>query len=214
MTEYVHISFKGENGIRNVWAEAGTVAPDGKLSFWRVKRDGDRPNPEEVIIGSPDKFTIRPAKMNLHYGNLEVLPEPDAHAALKARLYDLKTRGFTIEDIEGVLSSVGDMEGVLSSDELCRHYRWVWEEMEAENSGCPDLVHGDQDNAICPKCGMVWSPTWQEKPACKMFPDGGLQVLPEPTETLGRIASCPCGVVWDPDRDPVPNCSNTCLAQS
>lgn len=56
---------------KKVWAiKAGEK--DGVVMYWRVNKHGEQPEPRNLIIGTATEITERPAKMNLHYAELEI----------------------------------------------------------------------------------------------------------------------------------------------
>lgn len=75
VVDFVRITFRPNGGTRDrkAWAEAATVRPDGTLAFWIVNKAGERPSPEEVVIGKPERFTVEKAVMNNRYCELEVV---------------------------------------------------------------------------------------------------------------------------------------------
>jgi hypothetical protein len=75
-TEYVRLTFKpaGAKRSRTVWAERSTRS---KLMFWTVNAEGERPDPEElIVVGATDHRAI-PATMSKKYAWLMLPGDPD-----------------------------------------------------------------------------------------------------------------------------------------
>ena len=75
MIEYVSLTYTpdGSSRRRTVWAELGMVTGD-LLTFYPVNRNGDRPDPLELIVCYRNDCTVTPAVMNQDYEELEVAP--------------------------------------------------------------------------------------------------------------------------------------------
>jgi hypothetical protein len=73
--DYVRLTFTpaGAARPRTIWAERGRER-NGVVSFWRVDRHGERPDPEELIMARTTECRVRPAQMNLKYAELEITP--------------------------------------------------------------------------------------------------------------------------------------------
>jgi hypothetical protein len=84
---YVRLTFMpaGATRRRTVWAEevrnkgGALVSPDKLARFWKVNKEGERPEPQELIIvrlTDPSVLT-EPAVMSHHYGRLVLLYDPN-----------------------------------------------------------------------------------------------------------------------------------------
>jgi hypothetical protein len=71
---YVRLTFVPAGGKpRSIWAKPGRA--DDKIAlFWRVSREGEEPEPRELMVAAPTEFHTRPARMNLKYARLEIAP--------------------------------------------------------------------------------------------------------------------------------------------
>ena len=79
---YVRLTFRPAGAKRNrtVWAQLGYEARRGdKASFWVVNREGERPEPQELIIAGLNEptTTMKPAIMSRKYGMLMLASDPD-----------------------------------------------------------------------------------------------------------------------------------------
>ena len=75
MSTYAKLTFRpaGPKTSRTVWVRpAGELNKKGIRIFRVVDREGERQN-ELIVLTSNDILSLRPAKMNLHYGELEVV---------------------------------------------------------------------------------------------------------------------------------------------
>ena len=74
MIEYVSLTYTPEGSRRRtVWAELGMVTGD-LLTFYPVNRNGDRPDPLELIVCHRNDCTVTSAVMNQDYAKLAVVP--------------------------------------------------------------------------------------------------------------------------------------------
>ena len=75
MIEYVSLTYTPDGSSRRctVWAELGMVTGD-LLTFYPVNRNGDRPDPLELIVCHRNDCTVIPAVMNRGSAELEVAP--------------------------------------------------------------------------------------------------------------------------------------------
>lgn len=83
MIAYVRLSFHDSRrgAIRTVWASdnqhhhVGAMSPGVKFRiFSRVTAEGEAIEPREVIcLSGNDLISATPARMNLHYGRLEIV---------------------------------------------------------------------------------------------------------------------------------------------
>jgi hypothetical protein len=73
MIQYVSLTYTpdGSTRTRTVWAELGMVTGD-LLTFYPVDRNGDRPDPLELIVCHRHDCTVIPAVMNQDYTKLEI----------------------------------------------------------------------------------------------------------------------------------------------
>ena len=75
---YVRLTFKKiGGGRRTVWAQVGSQR-SGVFTYWACDNEGSKTEPSELIVCSrPDIVREQAAKMNLHYGTLEVVAEKE-----------------------------------------------------------------------------------------------------------------------------------------
>ena len=75
MIQYVSLTYTpdGSSSRRTVWAELGMVAGD-LLTCYPVDRNGNRPDPLELIVCHCNDCTVISAVMNWDYGELEIAP--------------------------------------------------------------------------------------------------------------------------------------------
>jgi hypothetical protein len=77
---FVRISFKphGATRKRTCWAKKTDRKPGDRIvSYWRVDKYGEEPEPRELIMGIAGQITERPAIMNKHYAMLELATETE-----------------------------------------------------------------------------------------------------------------------------------------
>ncbi len=75
MTDYVRLTFlpAGAKRKRTTWAEVASNR-NGRLCFWACNRNGDRPEPNELIITTAREVTVLPAVMSRYYA-MVMLPD-------------------------------------------------------------------------------------------------------------------------------------------
>jgi hypothetical protein len=67
------ITFRTEGKRRTVWAKKLRENTAKGVVIWsRLEKDGDEPEPMEIIITTTDEVVARPVVMNLHYAEFEV----------------------------------------------------------------------------------------------------------------------------------------------